>query len=139
MKRGQRISVSVSAAALTAIVFAHSPARSEELTADEVARLKRLLQPKFLVTEVIEAAGLAAEKCPGFHIIEDNIEAEFRSAGGSDSDIYTPEFEAMSARGRANAMVGYTKKNLAGWCEDMWRFLGPAHPPMVKHTLLKKD
>jgi len=134
----QRISVSVSAAALTAIVFAYSPARSEELTADDVARLKHLLQPKFQVAEVIEGAGVVAEKCPGFHIIEDNIEAEFRSAGGSDSDINTPEFEIMSARGRANAMVGYTK-NPTGWCEDMWRFLGPAHPPMIKHTLLKRD
>jgi hypothetical protein len=107
MNRCQRISVAMSVVALMAIVFAHSPARPEELTADDVAKLKHLLQPKFLVAEVIEAAGLAAERCPGFHVIEDNIEAEFRSAGGSESDVYSPEFKAMSARGRANAAVGY--------------------------------
>jgi hypothetical protein len=124
--------------ALTALAFANSPARSDELTADDVARLKHLLQPKFQVAEVIEAAGVAAERCPGFHVIEYNIEAEFRSAGGSDDDIYTSEFELMSARGRANAVEGYIK-NPGDWCENMWRFLGPAHPPMIKHTLLKRD
>jgi hypothetical protein len=113
-------------------------AGDDQLTAQDVAQLKHLLQPKFLVAEVIEAAGFAAEKCPGLHLIEDNIEAEYHSAGAADDDKYTPEFELMSARGRANAAEGYDK-NPAGWCESMWNYLGPAHPPMVKHTLLQRD
>jgi hypothetical protein len=123
---------------LAALVVAPSLARSGEFTADDVAGLKHILQPKFQVAEVIEAAGLAAEKCPGLHLIEANIEAEFSSAGASEDDIYTPEFEAMSARGKANALEGYSK-NPAHWCERMWTFLGPTHPPMIKYTLLKRD
>jgi hypothetical protein len=40
--------------------------------------------------------------------------------------------------GGSNAAEGYAK-NPAGWCESMWNYLGPAHPPMVKHTLLQRD
>jgi len=117
-----------------------SPAAAgdDQLTAQDVAQLKHLLQPKFLVAEVIEAAGFAAEKCPGLHLIEHNIEAEYHSAGAADDDMNTPEFQLMAARGRTNAAEGYTKSP-AAWCESMWNYLGPAHPPMVKHTLLRRD
>jgi hypothetical protein len=124
--------------ALAMLVFTPSLARSGEFTADDVATLKRILQPKFQAAEMIEVAGVAADKCPGFHVIEDNAEAEFRSAGGSDDDIYTPEFHLMSARGKANALEGYTKDPVS-WCNRMWDLFGPAHPPMIKHTLLKRD
>ena len=122
------------APAALGIVALASPAKS----GDEAARLTHLLQPKFQVAEVLEAAGLAAEKCPGFHLIEHNITAEYHSAGASDNDMYTPEFKFMSERGKANAAEGYAK-NPAGWCEIMWKFLGPAHPSMIKHTLLTRD
>ena len=123
---------------IVTLTCACSPARSEDLTAADVARLKVLLQPKFQAVEMIEVAGVAAEKCPGLHVIEDNVDAEFHSAGGADDDIYTPEFQLMSARGKANAFEGYTK-DPARWCERMWTLFGPAHPPMIQHTLLKRD
>ena len=113
-----------------------SPAAAgdDQLTAQDVAQLKHLLQPKFLVAEVIEAAGFAAENCPGFHMIRDNIVPELTEAGASLDVVESSEFDLMSAGGRANAAEGYAK-NPAGWCESMWNYLGPAHPPMVKHTL----
>ena len=91
-----------------------------------------------MVAEVIEAARIGAEKCPGFHMVRDNVVPELEAAGATLAVVETPEFELMSARGRANANEGYAK-DPAGWCEDMWSFLGPAHPPTVKHTLLQRD
>lgn len=114
-----------------------TPAKSQ-LMGDDAAQLKHLLQPKFAVAEVLEAAGFASRNCPGFHIMEDNFSAELHSAGASDDDIHTPEFEVMAARGRANAAEGHAK-NPSEWCASMWQFLGPTHPPMIKHTLLTRD
>ena len=113
-------------------------AGDDRLTAQDVTQLNHLLQPKFMVAEVIEAARIAAEKCPGFQMIRDNIVPELTAAGASLDVVESPEFELMSAQGRANAAEGYAK-NPAGWCESMWSYLGPAHPPMVKHTLLQRD
>jgi hypothetical protein len=90
------------------VVALATPAKNQ-LTTEDAARLKHLLQEKFQVAEVIESAGFAAEKCPGFHIIEDNIWAEYHSAGASDDDMYTPEFEFMAAHARASAAEGYAK------------------------------
>jgi hypothetical protein len=55
-----------------------------------------------------------------------------------DDIIYSPEFNLWAERGKTNARIGY-EKNPTKWCEDIWRFLGPDHPPMIKHTLLTKD
>jgi len=117
-----------------------SPAAAgdDQLAAQDVAQLKHLLQPKFMVAEVIEAARIAAEKCLGFQMIRDNIVPELTAAGASLDVVESPEFELMSAGGRADAAEGYAK-NPAGWCESMWSYLGPAHPPTVKHTLLQRD
>ena len=54
---------------------------------------------KSAVAEVIEYARFAAEKCPGFHLIEDNIWAEYQAAGASHDDMSTPEF-ARQSQGR---------------------------------------
>jgi len=56
--------------ALALVLGLVSPAVAgdDQLTAQDVA-LRHLLQPKFLVAEVIEAAGFAAEKCPGLHLM----------------------------------------------------------------------
>jgi ABC transporter substrate binding protein len=80
----------------------------------------------------------AAEKCPGLRVIEDNIRASADAAGVTDDVIYTPEWKFWERRGQTNARIGY-KKNPAGWCESMWHFLGPDHPPMIKHALLRRD
>jgi len=113
-------------------------AGDDQLTAQDVTQLKHLLQPKFMVAEVIEAARIAAESCSGFRMISDNIVPELEAAGASLDVVESPEFELMSAQGRANAAEGYAK-NPAGWCESMWSYLGPAHPPTVRHTLLQRD
>jgi hypothetical protein len=96
------------------------------------------LQEKFAFAEIVEAAGVASEKCPGLHLIEENLEAATKDSGASDNDIYFTEYDFWAARGRANAIGGYTK-DPAHWCDQMWQFLGPGHPPMVHRTLLRKD
>ena len=83
-------------------------ATDDQLTAQDVAQLKHLLQPKFMVAEVIEAARIAAEKCPGFQMITDNIVPELTAAGASLDVVESPEFELMSAGGRADAAEGRT-------------------------------
>jgi hypothetical protein len=113
-------------------------AGDDQPTAQDVAQLKQLLQPKFLDAEVIEAARFAAENCPGFHMIRDNIVPELTEAGASLDVVESPEFDLMTRHGWDNAAEGYAK-NPTGWCESMWSYLGPAHPPMVKHTLLGRD
>ena len=115
--------------AVTLVLGLASPAAAggDQLTAQDVAQLKHLLQPKFMVAEVIEAARIAAEKCPGFHMIRDNVVPELEAAGATLAVVETPEFELMSARGRANANEGYAK-DPAGWCEDHVELPWPGAP-----------
>jgi hypothetical protein len=52
--------------AIAALTLFVSPAIADNV---DINRLKRLLQPKYQVAEVIEAAGVAADKCPGLYVI----------------------------------------------------------------------
>jgi len=101
-------------------------------------QLKELLKEKFQVAEILEAAAYAGERCPGFHVIEDNVMATADELGVRDNDIYAPQWKFWEARGQTNARIGY-EKDPAGWCESMWHFLGPDHPPVIKHALLNRD
>ena len=102
--------------------------------------VKKLFQEKFQIAEIFEAAAFAAEKCPGLHVIDDGVEATTADFGYSSDDdiIYSTEFNFWVERGQMNARIGY-EKDPAGWCASMWKFLGPDHPPMIKHTLLSKE
>jgi hypothetical protein len=99
----------------------------------------QLFHEKFQIAEMFEAAAYAAEKCPGLHMIDEGVKATTADLGyGSDDDIiYSTEFKFWVERGQMNAKIGY-EKDPAGWCASMWKFLGPDHPPMIKHTLLSK-
>jgi hypothetical protein len=116
-------------------VFVLTVATASILRADD---LKQLLQEKFQLAAIFEAGAYAAEKCPGLHVIEGNVTATADDAGVTDDEIYTPEWKFWESRGRMNARIGY-EKNPISWCEDMWHFLGPDHPPMIKHTLLRRQ
>lgn len=118
------------ALALIALTVASALARADDL--------KELLSEKFQLAEIFEGAAFAAEKCPGLHVIEGNVRAAADEAGVTDDEIYTPEWEFWASRGQINARIGY-EKNPTAWCDSMWHFLGPDHPPMIKHTLLTKD
>jgi hypothetical protein len=120
---------------LCVLVLVALPAVAATARADD---LKKLLNEKFQIAEIFEAGSHAAEKCPGLRVIEDNIRATADEAGVTDDVIYTPEWRFWERRGQTNARIGY-KKNPAGWCESMWHFLGPDHPPMIKHALLRRD
>jgi hypothetical protein len=103
--------------------------------------LKELMQEKFQIAEIFEAAAYASEKCPGLHVIEDGVNATTTDLGFTydDADVIdSPAFKFWGSRGQMNARIGY-EKNPTAWCESMWHFLGPDHPPMIKHTLLSKD
>ena len=99
--------------------------------------LKKLFQEKFQLAEIFEGAAYAAEKCPGLHVIEDNVVALAKAAGVTDDEIDTPKWKFWETRGQTNARIGY-EKNPTAWCENIWRFLGPDHPPMIKHPLLRR-
>ena len=78
---------------LASVAGAPAAAGEGQLTAKDVAQLQHMLQPKFLVAEVIEAARFAAEKCPGFQMIRDNIVPELTEAGASLDVVESPEFD----------------------------------------------
>jgi hypothetical protein len=98
---------------------------------------KELFQDKFQLAEIFEGAAYAADKCPGLHVIEDNVEATADEAGGAD-EIDNPKWKFWESRGQMNARLGY-EKNPTAWCESIWRFLGPDHPTMISRALLAKD
>ena len=106
----------------------------------QAKELTELFQEKFQIAEIFEAADFASHSCPGLHLIKDAVTATAADLGFSEDDdiIYSPEFNLWAERGKTNARIGY-EKNPTKWCEDIWRFLGPDHPPMIKHTLLTKD
>jgi hypothetical protein len=58
--------------------------------ADDV---KKWFQEKFQLDEIFEAAAYAAERCPGLHLIEDNVMATANAAGVTDDEIYTQEWK----------------------------------------------
>jgi hypothetical protein len=55
-----------------------------------------------------------------------------------DGVIYSPEYKLWAGRGQTNAQIGY-EVDPAGWCERMWHFLGPDHPPTIKRALLERQ
>jgi hypothetical protein len=57
----------------------------------------------------------------------DNIVPELTAAGASLEVVESPEFELMSAGGRADAAEGYAR-NPAGWCEIHVELPGPGAP-----------
>jgi hypothetical protein len=57
--------------------------------ADEDA-LKHMLQEKYQFAEIIETAGVVADKCPGLHIIEDNLEVASSDSGATEDDYHSP-------------------------------------------------
>jgi hypothetical protein len=93
---------------------------------------------KYQFAEIVEAAGVAADKCPGLHLIDANAEAATTDSGADEDDIYSPEYEFWSKRGKATAQEGFLKDPVH-WCNRIWQYLGPNHPPMVHRTLLTKD
>ena len=100
--------------------------------------LKELLRAKFQLAELIEVAAYSAEKCPGLHVVEAAVTATAKDEGVTDDDIYTPEWKFWESRGQMNAKIGY-EKNPTRWCESMWQWLGPNHPPGIKRTFRSKD
>jgi hypothetical protein len=106
--------------------------------ADQAA-LDNLMQDKFQIAEDFEVAGFASENCPGLHFLEDAMVATEVDLGFTEDDdvIYSPEYNFWAKRGRMNAKIGYDK-DPAAWCESMWKFLGPEHPPMIRRALLEK-
>jgi hypothetical protein len=101
---------------------------------------KHLLEGKFQIAQTFEVADFASKKCPELHLIDDAVDATAADLGFTFEDdiIYSPEYNFWAERGKMNAKIGY-EKSPADWCESMWHFLGPDHPPMIKRALLSKD
>jgi hypothetical protein len=86
---------------------------------------ENLLQKKFQIAEIFEAAGFISKKCPGLHVIEDAVIATAADLGVTlDDDTNSPEYKVWAARGQKNAKFGY-EKDPVHWCKSMWRFFGP--------------
>lgn len=100
---------------------------SQSLTLDQIA-----------MAQMIDAAMFAAENCPGLHLIQSSVRANSDSAGLTPGQVASTEWQRAMMRGERNAKEGYAK-DPAGFCDRMWRFLGPDHPGMVKYTLLTRD
>jgi hypothetical protein len=93
---------------------------------------------RIVAADIFEAANYASEKCPGIHIAEDGVQATADEEGITDDVISSDEWRMWEARGRASAITEY-QKGPAAWCARIWQLLGPDHPPMIKHALLKEQ
>ena len=61
--------------------------------AGHASDLNRMLQNKFMLAEVLEAASYAALRCPGLHVTADAIDATAMDAGVTDDDVFTHEWK----------------------------------------------
>jgi hypothetical protein len=103
-------------------------------TARETLQMAR----RITTADIFEAADYASKKCPGVHVVEDGIGATADEEGITDEVIYSDEWRMWEARAHASVIVEY-QKDPAAWCSRIWHFLGPDHPPGIKHALLTKD
>jgi hypothetical protein len=97
-----------------------------------------LFADRNLFAEIFELADVAQSHCPGLHVIEDNVRGAADAVGVDDDVIYSPEWRLWESRGKQLASEAYAKDPV-GFCNRMWRFLGPDHPPMVRFQLLRKE
>jgi hypothetical protein len=89
------------------------------------------------VAVAVNTAMFAAEKCPGFRVVEGAIFANVQGVGVSKEQVLGPEWKDGLLLGEANAKNSYTK-NPSGFCKRAWLMLGPPNHTFVKHQLLEK-
>lgn len=100
---------------------------ASELSGDQIA-----------LAMAVDTAMFAAEKCPGFRIVEGSIFANVQAAGVSREQAMGPEWKQAMFLGDENAKDGYTK-NPTSFCERVWKMLGSPDHPFVKHQLLERQ
>ena len=103
----------------------------------QTARETLQMAGRMVAADLFEAANYASEKCPGVHTAEDGAQATADEEGITDDVVSSDEWRMLEARGRASAITEY-QKGPAAWCARIWQLLGPDHPPMIKHALLKE-
>jgi hypothetical protein len=89
------------------------------------------------VAVAVDTAMFAAEKCPGFRIVEGAIFANVQGVGVSKEQVLGQEWKDGLLLGEANAKGGYAK-NPSEFCKRTWLMLGPPNHTFVKHQLLEK-
>jgi hypothetical protein len=122
---GKRMRMIIVGAALIACFPALTARAATELNGDQI-----------VVAMAVDTALFAAEKCPGFHIVEGSIFANTQDAGVSREQALGPEWKKAMLLGDINAKDGYAK-NPSEFCERILLMLGP-YPSSVKHQLLEK-
>jgi hypothetical protein len=86
---------------------------------------------------ILETANLASEKC-GVSLDWDAVMATAEEEGITDEVSESPTFKFLSDYQRADAVMRYLKSPVE-WCDRIWHLLGPDHPPIIKHALLRKN
>lgn len=117
--------LTIAAAALITCLPALTARAASELNGDQI-----------VVAMAVDTAIFAAEKCPGFRIVDGSIFENVRAAGVSPEQTLGPEWENAMLLGDTNAKNGYAK-NPPEFCKKAWLMLGP-HPSSVKHPLLSR-
>ena len=90
-----------------------------------------------MVAGLIYASMLAADKCPGFHLVRSAIRSATDSVGVTEAQALGPEWSTAMLLAAADAKKLF-EKDPAGFCDSAWRILGPDHKGSLP-TLLTKD
>jgi hypothetical protein len=117
--------IMIGAALITCLLTLTARADSE-LNGDQMA-----------MAVAVDTAMFAAEKCPGFRVVEGAIFANVQAVGVSKEQVLGQEWIDGLLVGEANAKGGHAK-NPSGFCKRAWQMLGPPNHTFVKHQLLEK-
>jgi hypothetical protein len=115
----------ITGAALIACLPAFTARAASELNGDQI-----------VVAMAVDTAIFAAEKCPGFRIVDGSIFENVRAAGVSPEQTLGQEWKNAMLLGDTKAKDGYAQ-NPSRFCERAWRMLGPPNHTF-KHQLLEK-
>ena len=108
-------------------------ARAGEMSPQEVLQFARLSA----AATILETANFASEKC-GVNIDWDGANATAEEEGITDEVAASETWRFLEDYQRADAVTRYQKSPVE-WCDRIWHVLGPDHPPMIKHALLRKN
>jgi hypothetical protein len=95
----------------------------------------RLAQDQIDIIEDLAIAKVATDKCPGLHFVDPprpQLDKIF-----TDEQVDGEDWHKAIHTGYISATNGYLRDQ-RGFCDSVWKQLGPDHPAAVKFQLLEK-
>jgi hypothetical protein len=113
-------------------IIGATQARAGDMSPQKMVKFARLSA----AASTFEIANLASEKC-GVSIDSEGVDATAEEEGITDEVAASETSRFLENYQRADAVMRYLKSPVE-WCGRIWHLLGPDHPPIFKHALLRK-